>query len=107
MGSFTQDGTALVWRGGHEIVRVEPWGRNSLRVRGTVGQSIQDDLPGALLAAPSSDCDIQISDGQATITNGGLIAGISGSGQLRFLRAIATRDGVPAFSGIAPVSAGG
>ena len=87
MGSFTQSETALEWRGGHEIVRIEPWGRNSLRIRGTLWQSIQDDLPGALLAAPPSDCDIQISDGQATITNGGLIAEISGSGQLRFLRA--------------------
>ena len=49
MGSFTQSDTALEWRGGHEIVRVEPWGRNSLRIRGTLWQSIQDDLPGALL----------------------------------------------------------
>jgi alpha-D-xyloside xylohydrolase len=48
MGSFTQSDTALEWRGGHEIVRIEPWGRNSLRIRGTLWQSIQDDLPGAL-----------------------------------------------------------
>ena len=61
MGSFTQSDTALEWRGGHEIVRIEPWGRNSLRIRGTLWQSIQDDLPGALLTAPPSDCDIQIS----------------------------------------------
>ena len=35
MGSFTQSDAALEWRGGHETVRIEPWGRNSLRVRGT------------------------------------------------------------------------
>jgi len=49
MGSFTQSDTALEWRGGHEIVRIEPWGRNSLRIRGTLWQRINDDLPGALL----------------------------------------------------------
>ena len=86
MGSFTQTGTALEWRGGHEIVRVEPWGRNSLRVRGTVWQSIQDDLPGALLdGAVRRTATSRSPAGQATITNGGLTAEISGSGQLRFL----------------------
>jgi hypothetical protein len=49
MGSFTRRYAALEWRGGHETVRIEPWGRNSLRIRGTLGQGIRDDLPGALL----------------------------------------------------------
>ena len=87
MGSFTQSGTALEWHGGHETVRIEPWGRNSLRIRGTLWQAIQDDLPGALLAAPSADGDVKVADGHATIRNGGLSAEISRSGQLRFLGA--------------------
>ena len=87
MGSFTQSGTALEWHGGHETVRIEPWGRNSLRIRGTLWQAIQDDLPGALLAAPSAGADIQVAPDRATISNGGLAAEISGSGQLRFLGA--------------------
>jgi len=48
MGVFTHADQALEWRGGHEIVRVEPWGPDSLRVRGTVWEKIRDDLPGAL-----------------------------------------------------------
>ena len=87
MGSFTQSDAALEWRGGHETVRIEPWGRDSLRVRGTLGQGIRDDLPGALLPSPSSGGDIDVSGARATITNGGLTAEISGSGQLRFLGA--------------------
>src|SRR6266568_6319916 len=88
MGSFTQSDAALEWRGGHETVRIEPWGRNSLRIRGTLWQAIRDDLPGALLAtSPAAACDIQVSGRQATITNGGLRAEISLSGQIRFLRA--------------------
>jgi alpha-D-xyloside xylohydrolase len=50
MGLFTQyDGNALEWRGEHEIVRVEAWGPDALRARGTVWQEIRDDQPGALL----------------------------------------------------------
>ena len=52
MGVFTRDDRALEWRGGHETVRVEPWGPGSLRVRGTVWEKIRDDQPGALTAAP-------------------------------------------------------
>ena len=48
MGVFTHADQALEWRGGHEIVRIEPWGPGSLRVRGTVWEKIRDDLPGAL-----------------------------------------------------------
>ncbi len=87
MGSFTQSDAALEWHGGHETVRIEPWGRNSLRIRGTLGQGIRDDLPGALLPSPSAGGVIEVSDGRATITHGGLTAEISGSGQLRFLGA--------------------
>jgi alpha-D-xyloside xylohydrolase len=86
MGVFTQNGAALEWRGRHETVRIGPWGRNSLRVRGTMWQAIRDDLPGALLDPPPASADIEIPAGQAQITNGGLTAEISGNGQLRFLR---------------------
>jgi len=87
MGVFTQNGAVLSWRGGQETVQIEPWGRNSLRVRGTVWQAIRDDLPGALLDRPASDAAIEISADLAQITNGGLTAEISASGQLRFVRA--------------------
>lgn len=53
MGLFTQDGSALVRRGGQESVRVEPWGQDSLRVRGTVWPTIRGDRPGARLDWPA------------------------------------------------------
>src|SRR5947207_15991722 len=93
MGCFASRGAALEWRGGHEKVRIEPWGRSSLRVRGTVWQAIRDDLPGALQeSAPAGDgtdtgTSIDVSADAARISHGGLSAEISRSGQLRFLRA--------------------
>jgi len=87
MGDFTRSGAVLSWRGGQETVQVEPWGQSSLRVRGTVWQGIRDDLPGALLDRPPPDAAIEISADLARVTNGGLTAEISVSGQLRFVRA--------------------
>src|SRR5215475_1786362 len=107
MGGFAHSGAALEWRGGHETVRIEPWGRNSLRVRGTVWQAIRDDLPGALLepfAADGIDADatVEISDDVARLSNGCLTAEVSGSGQLRFLRAdgsVLLSEATPHFTG--------
>jgi alpha-D-xyloside xylohydrolase len=108
MGVFSQHGTALEWRGGHETVRIEPWGADSLRVRGTLWASIRDDLPGALLpgsgALPAdSDARIAIAAHAARLVNGGLTAEITSVGRIRFTR---TRDGaellaetVPHFTG--------
>jgi len=87
MGVFTHADQALEWRGGHEIVRVEPWGPGSLRVRGTVWEEIRDDLPGALLPAEPVPVTVEIGADAARITNGALTAEVSVSGQLRFLRA--------------------
>ena len=89
MGVFTQADQVLEWRGGQEIVRIEPWGPGSLRVRGTVWETIRDDLPGALIpreAGPAAPAAIEIGAGSARITNGGLTAEITASGRLRFLR---------------------
>jgi alpha-D-xyloside xylohydrolase len=89
MGLFTQRDGALEWQGGHETVRVEPWGRDSLRVRGTLWQQIRGDLPGALLptvTAADPAPQIEVTAGTGRITNGGLTAEISSEGRLRFLR---------------------
>jgi alpha-D-xyloside xylohydrolase len=100
MGVFSQQGTALEWRGGHETVRIEPWGADSLRVRGTLWAQIRDDLPGALLppetkAAPSTE----ITPDQARISNGGLTADITAGGRIRFTR---TGDGAELLSEVVP-----
>jgi alpha-D-xyloside xylohydrolase len=86
MGVFRQDDEALLWRGRQETVRVEPWGPDSLRVRGTVRDGISDDLPGALLAAEPSAARAEIAGEFARITNGAITAEINADGRLRFLR---------------------
>jgi alpha-D-xyloside xylohydrolase len=64
----------LIWECDHETVQIEPWGRDSLRVRATMGTEIRDDLPGALLEPPAAEAQIEIDEEQATVRNGTIAA---------------------------------
>ena len=72
---FTIDGSALVWTGDGEILRVEPWGANSVRVRATRNRDFQP-ADWALLPQEATACasiDIDEDGGIATLTNGGIV----------------------------------
>ncbi len=87
MGVFGQDGAAVEWRGGQETVRIEPWGPDSLRVRGTVWQAVRDGLPGALLPAPPAvNARAEITPDLARVINGRVTAEITAGGRVRFVR---------------------
>jgi alpha-D-xyloside xylohydrolase len=83
---------ALEWTGRQEVLRIEPWGPNSLRVRSKVGGPILEGLPGALLDPPdvSADATVEITDRAATIVNGGVTARVGITGRITFL---STEDG--------------
>ena len=83
---------ALEWTGRQEVLRVEPWGPNSVRVRSKVGGPILEGLPGALLDPPdvSSTATIEITERGATIVNGAVTARVSPTGRITFL---STGDG--------------
>jgi alpha-D-xyloside xylohydrolase len=85
MQGFRQQDNALIWELNHETLRIEPWGRDSLRVRATIQPEILDDLPGALLDPAPSQTDIVIGQERATIRNGAVMAEISPTGNLRFV----------------------
>lgn len=75
MGVFPQDGTALIWRGGQETVRIEPLACEILRVRGAVWRAIRDDLP----ELPPSGAEVAISNGLLRIGKRRLTAEILGT----------------------------
>ncbi|GHP00178.1 hypothetical protein KSF_102250 [Reticulibacter mediterranei] len=85
MQLFRQQNNKPLWENHSNKLQVEPWGRDSLRVRSTISAEIRDDLFSILLP-PSSDTDVQITIGEegATISNGALTATISLQGILRF-----------------------
>ena len=85
---LTCEANALIWRGGHETVRIEPWGADSLRVRATQGRDSQRP-PGALGTMPpaSSDAEIAIEPERASIRSGLIRADVTAEGQISFCNA--------------------
>ena len=91
--TFRQQDTILIWQRDHETIQLEPWGHNSLRVRGTTNSHIRDDLPGALLEPDSPQAaEIDIEAEQSTIRNGAITAQISSKGAIRFLNSATGRE---------------
>jgi alpha-D-xyloside xylohydrolase len=92
--TFSQVGDALEVRHQHEVIRVEPWGTDSVRVRAAQGSLPATDV-GALQERPDSPVapSISIVGQTATLTNGDLTAEITNAElewptppRLRFLR---------------------
>ncbi len=84
MQGFRQQDTRLCWEGNYERLQIEPWGRDSLRVRSTVNAEIRDDLLSVLLPPEQSSVQIAIADNEATISNGAITAAVSADGLIRF-----------------------
>ena len=68
---FQVEGTRLVWRGDGETVVIEPWGRDSVRVRSRLMHDIVDH-DWALLPPVVAEADIVVEGETATLTSGRL-----------------------------------
>ena len=76
MSVFQRDGQALVVRFNGEILRLEPWGENSLRVRAVkMGEILDTDY--ALLPPAAVEPVIEIGEKGASIRSGKLQAVLS------------------------------
>ncbi len=83
MAIITKEGNRLVRRDGRELLWIEPWGANSLRVRATRLAAMPED-DWALLPAAEGEAAITIDEPRASITCGGLTARINNEGWLTF-----------------------
>ncbi|MBQ7921721.1 MAG: family 31 glucosidase [Clostridia bacterium] len=80
---FRNDENALYWRYGREELRIEPWGKDALRVRATLTAWPKDE-DWALLPPASTDAEIHIAEDLASITNGNITAVCTAAGHLTF-----------------------
>lgn len=87
MKGFRKENNTLVWEMNHETVWIQPYGKDSLRVRSTKYPKIID-MPGALLSPVVSEPHIEIHDKGAFIRNGKIKAEISRNGWIRFLKSV-------------------
>jgi len=77
-GFFEQQGDSVIFRENGEILKIEPWGDNSLRVRSTFLGKISDTEVNALLPKAKENApQITIEETEATITNGNITAYLS------------------------------
>ncbi len=90
MSSFYEEENSLFFCKNYETLKIEPWGRNSLRVRATISPNLRDDWVSGLLEPTHRHASIKINNSGATITNGAITAELSPQGNLRF---IATETG--------------
>lgn len=73
MITLSEDGRTVEVTVRQEVLRIEPWGPDSLRVR--AGQhTILDDVPGALIPQKPSPAGAVVNADSASVTNGSLTA---------------------------------
>ena len=90
MIEFAREHDSLFCTLDHEILKIEPWGRNGIRVRATRLNTITTDWISALLVQPDFPIQIEISESRASLRNGTTLVRIGAQGDLTFLN---TRTG--------------
>ena len=85
----TPGASAIVRQHGRETIRIEPWGRNSVRVRVSLGPCDDDGL-GALLATPPTAGTASFEGDRARLVVDDITVDLDEDGRLRFSR---TSDG--------------
>jgi alpha-D-xyloside xylohydrolase len=69
----------------NEIIELEPWGRNGIRVRSTQSTEVKLDWVNALINQGDNQAKIEFYSGGASLQNGGIKAIISSKGELSFI----------------------
>src|SRR5437667_7579510 len=92
MQGFHQQQNTLFWFQTNETLCIEPWGKDSFRVRTTVSRALRDDLFSVLLPQAETEAQIFIAEDGATLCNGALSAHISPSGCMRFFETASGKE---------------
>jgi alpha-D-xyloside xylohydrolase len=85
MSSFIRSDQGVLVSYGHEVLLVEAWGPDSIRVRATLGGEIVETPGSALMERQDCDPTIEISADRAVVRNGNLIAEVRHNPQESFI----------------------
>ncbi len=83
---FAQDGNILIGKREGETLRIEPWGKNALRVRSTMYPEFTGNNWGLEEDIDHGSAKIETFDDHATIENGNISAHINNSGVITFFK---------------------
>lgn len=78
------EGKRICWEGEGDLMWLEPYGKNSLRLRSTKSLHIHEDLNWTLLPPGSDEAVIEVSEFKAVITNGKISAEVLGDGTVNY-----------------------
>src|SRR5258706_8180907 len=78
---------SIVLQRGRETLRVEPWGRNSVRVRVSLGPCDDDGLGALVATLPTAAGAASFEGGSARLVVDDLAVDVDENGELRFSRA--------------------
>ena len=83
---FTQKSNALIVTAANETLRIEPWGKNALRVRATVLPEFSGNDKALTEPVKSTKSKIKIGKKLSSITNGHIRAEVNESGMIAFFK---------------------
>ncbi len=85
---FEKKDNSLVCRKGNETLKIEPWGKNSFRVRSTLERKFSENVWGLTEEAESPAAEIKISEetNSASICNGKISAEVNKNGVISFFK---------------------
>lgn len=84
MAVFKNEKGILIYHYDAETIKIEPWGENSFRIRGTKNASFTKDDWALTIKAVKPQAIISIEENQASIKNGKICAVITRAGKLTF-----------------------
>ena len=74
----------LIWKESHECLRIEPWGKNGLRVR--IDQGNANPKLNVLEKPTATKASVRLNDNGGLISNGKITAKITTKGRIQFFR---------------------
>jgi alpha-D-xyloside xylohydrolase len=87
MVDCTKKDSRLICHLDNEVLEIEPWGRNGVRVRATRLSAIKPDWISALLEPVDYPAEIEIQTTFASLRNGALLVRVGARGELSFANA--------------------
>jgi|YelNatPaOPRAMG01_1025707.scaffolds.fasta_scaffold15454_5 alpha-D-xyloside xylohydrolase len=82
---FRKEGSKLIAQSSGELMQIEPYGKDCLRFRSTIGARILEQ-DWTLIPQPEVEAQIEITSEKATIKNGKIIGEIRADGSVRYLK---------------------
>jgi len=92
MIEFIEQNNSLCYSLENEIIKIEPWGRNGIRVRSTPSNEIKQDWISALINPGDHQSSTNIDLAEPSLQNGTIKVRITSKGELSFINIVSGKE---------------